>query len=259
MPDVSLRFHKDMLVVAPLLTLEALDANMDGSEPLEYFNILDEELVREAHERYKLAGAQCVLTNTRRAHCSALRVFGLEDAFEDINIKGVSLAREAGFEHVIGVLEPVAKEVLLEQAAILAAQNPDALMLLGEANEPELAELIAELRALTSLPLIALSQEADVISIMGFSLQESLDDLQQKKRTSVQPFMVCPRPPTPEQIRKTHRLPHKLELAWLIDEMTEFALEARHLGAQFIGTAPGSPPVFTGAISAAISSLDVLG
>lgn len=273
MPDLRLRINKDMLVVAPLVTLGLFDESLDGSECLEYFNILDEDVVRETHRRFRAAGAECVLTNTLEANRQGLAAFGLEDALQDINRAGVQLAREAGFEHILAVVKVAPTEHVFEQVEALLIENPDAFFLVADAQGDDAqdaaqgdAALLAAIEAIrqqTQLPVFAplgavsqtvSTEEADTY-LMAQSLDETLRLLNQAAQRGSRPVMVCPDPGTPSGSNEQQQ---KMAQSKLVDGMVDFALEAREKGVQFIGTAPGSSPVFTGAISAAISGLDVV-
>jgi len=249
-----------MLVVAPLLTWQQLDEDMEEGECLEYLNILDDELILETYRRYKLAGAQCVCTNTLRANRTALQAFGLEEALVDINQMGVKIAKEAGFEHVIATMSLASEEVLLEQLAALLAEDPEAIWLAGEAEAEELNAAIEHIKSQTDLPLIAaaavdgVTEGADIIYAMGASLNVSLNELRNLTQHYKVPLMVCPNPGTPEGATKIQR---NIALNNLADAMADFALEAQTLGAQFVGTTPGSLPVFTGTAAAILTGMDV--
>jgi len=267
MPDLTLRLNKDMLTVAPLLTLSLLDASFGGEECLEYFNILDADLVRETHRRFRVAGAECAPSNTLGAHRSALASFGLEDALVDINRAGVQRAREAGFEHVLAAVRISPADELEEQVEALLQEEPDALWLVGQADDPLCDLAIETVHALTDLPIMApdsIDSERRQTAIgysMGLGLTDTRELLQQRIRASTPesqaaPFMVCPDPGAPVGNNQRQL---SASLGRLADTMIDFALEARALGVQFIGTAPGTSPVFTGAISAAISGMDVAG
>jgi len=253
MPDLELRLNKDVLTVAPLITWQLLDLDMDEVECMEYLNLMDEELILETHRRFKLAGANCTPTNTLWANRTALQQYGLEEALVDINQYGVRLAREVGFEHVLATVGLAETEVLLEQVAALLPESPDGLWLVGEGEEEELNAAIESIKSQTNLPLIApaakapaKTQGADIIYAMGSPLQESLDEVRSLSQLYTEPLMICPDAGTPEGTTKQQRT---MALNQLIDSMADFALEAKALGAQFIGTAPGSSPVFTGSAS----------
>jgi len=260
MPDLRLRLNKDMLVVAPLLTWQLLDMDMDENECLEYLNILDEEVVRETHRRFRLAGAHCTCTNTLKANRINLQAFGLEEALVDVNRLGVQLAHEAGFEHVLATVCLAETEILLEQVAALLPEDPDAIWLVGKAEGDELNAAIDSIKNQTSLPLIAAAidgssktQGADIIYTMGKTLEESLEELRSLTQHYTEPLMICPDVGRPEGATKKQR---SMALNQLADNMTDFSLGARALGAQFVGTAPGSSPVLTGSASAVLSGLD---
>ena len=288
MPDLRLRLHKDMLTVAPLFTLPLLDESFEGSECLELLNIFDDELVRETHRRFKAAGAECAITNTLGANQTALSAFGLEAELVDINRAGVRLAREVGFQHIIAAAQIAEEAVLSRQVEALLSESPDALLLAGIAAASELEEAIKVVRAQTDLPLIApamptekavegqtvstpelslangvgsgytpdSSLRADIVYLSDLSLAESLQCLQKMARGSTQQCLVCPSLGKPEGNTEKQR---SIALSNLADELMDFSLEVRQLGVQFVGTAAGSSPVFTGVISAAVGGLDVVG
>lgn len=308
MPDLSLRLHKDMLVVAPLLTAALFGADIDEDECLEYLNILDDDLVRDTHLRFKAAGAHCAPTNTLHANRLALGKWGLEAALTDINRAGVRLAREAGMEHVLAAVSVLEPEPLREQLEALLWESPDAVMLVGSASDKRLPAAIAAIQSQTSLPVIvpallksdnedaatnkdaregvavnadedegasaslsaslsanlnasedALLEEGTVICLVddrGFEESlKALAELAHTKHPNKASLMVCPHVNVPETSNDRQR---SQALNAAADELFEFALRAREAGAQFVGTAAGSSPVFTGAIYAAIAGLDTL-
>ncbi|MCL2808128.1 MAG: homocysteine S-methyltransferase family protein [Coriobacteriia bacterium] len=259
MPDLSLRLNKDMLVVAPLFTRKLLDSQMHADDCLEYYNILDDELVREAHLRYRHAGAQCTPTNTLDANRSGLQEHGLEAALVDLNRLGVRLAREAGFEHVLATVRLAAEDVVLEQVAALLLEKPDAIWLIGSDEEHE--AIIAGIRELTDIPIITPvveafleGQSADILCLMGEGREKSLASLGKLGGQTKAALMVCPLLSEPQYTTERQR---RDALGTRADEMADFALEARLLGAQFIGTAAGSSPVLTGVAAATLLGLDV--
>ena len=273
-----------MLVVAPLLTWSQIDPDVDAGECLEYLNILDPEAVLGVHQRYRLAGAHCVATNTLRANRLGLGEFGLEAALVDINRKGVDLARQAGCEHILATLSLAEPAVLTEQLSALLPEEPDAIWLVAEADSVALAAGLAAIREKTNLPIIAAgtpaaaasapaadagvsaddacmsaadacTPAADIIYTMGKTSSESLTELEQMATHSTAALMACPDMGVPTGATVRQR---ELALFELAEDMEEFVLAARALQAQFIGTAAGSSPALTGAIAAAVFGLDTL-
>lgn len=264
MPSLSLRLHKDMLVVAPLLTADLLTHEEDEQPLFEYLNILDDEVISTLYTRFRLAGAQCACTNTLGAQRAALRSHNLEAAFEDINKAGVRLVRQAGFEHILAAVQlaapddlldkTAALEGLLEQTALLISCGIDALLLCADAADERLPAAVAALREQSSTLIIAAHDEADILLAAEHTFEQSLQWLEDNEGSPL-PKMVCPRvlvPPAgnPRQYERA--------LAVAGDELAAFALAAKQKGAQFIGTAPGSVPALTGALYATIEGTNVL-
>ena len=69
MPDISLRFHKDMLVlsspVEPVLSRQGFDLD----QGLEFASLIEPEAMRDALRLSALAGAQCIV-RSRPSTCS---------------------------------------------------------------------------------------------------------------------------------------------------------------------------------------------
>jgi len=62
---------------------------------LENANITSPETVKRLHKEYIEAGAEIIETNTFAANCLKLKKHGLENKVEEINRKGVKIAKEA--------------------------------------------------------------------------------------------------------------------------------------------------------------------
>jgi homocysteine S-methyltransferase len=128
-------------------------------------------LVRDVHAEYLAAGADILETNTYAANRFKLSPRGLADRVEEINVRGVEIAREAAAGRAwvaasvgpLGVrIEPFgpigrdeAREVFLEQVSALAGANVDLFTLETFTHLPELEEALAAVRAVTKLPVVA--------------------------------------------------------------------------------------------------------
>ena len=65
MPDIALRFHKDMLVLSSPVAVVLARQGFDVEHDLEFANLVEPEAVRDALRLNKMAGAQCLVANTR--------------------------------------------------------------------------------------------------------------------------------------------------------------------------------------------------
>ena len=106
MPDIALRFGKDMLVCEGAMGTMLLKAGMPAGECPEYLNVLDPEMVGEIHRYYRMAGANVAISNTFGGTRSKLEAYGLGDRVEELNMAGVAIARQAQPEHVIADVGP---------------------------------------------------------------------------------------------------------------------------------------------------------
>ena len=137
----------------------------------EELNLTQPSLVREVHEAYVEAGADVIETNTFAANRFRLSPHGLEAQVEEINRRGVELAREAsgGRVWVAGAMGPLgvriepfghigreeARAVFAQQARALAEGGVDLIVLETFVHLPELEEAIAAVRAVCELPIVA--------------------------------------------------------------------------------------------------------
>lgn len=132
-------------------------------------NLSRPSLVQEILREYVKAGAQAVETNTFTANRHKLARYELEDHVEEINMRGVELARAAAADHafVLASVGPVRKgetdevppkeqhDIFVEQIAALDSAKPDALILETFSRADELEIALRAARATSKLPIIA--------------------------------------------------------------------------------------------------------
>lgn len=159
----------------PILCDGAMGTLLDLYEyaelPHEIQNIKNPDIVVRIHREYIDAGAEIIQTNTFSANRFRLAQFHLEDQVEEINRRGVELAREAarGAVYVAGsvgptgkLLEPIgklklskAREAFREQIEILVKAGVDLLILETFVSLHELDEAITAAKETTDLPIVA--------------------------------------------------------------------------------------------------------
>jgi methionine synthase / methylenetetrahydrofolate reductase(NADPH) len=143
-------------------------------------NLRAPEAVVSAHLSFINAGAELIETNTFGASRRKLAQHGLGDDFERINSDAVKLAREAreitGREVFIGAAigpggEPAA---VAEQARILEGRGADLFLLETFFDLGELEAAIEAVRAISSLPVVALmSFDTGAVTIAGVHAREA--------------------------------------------------------------------------------------
>ena len=166
---------------------EALDARVllfDGAMGTEIYNrgvfinrsydevnLTAPDLVEGIHRAYVGAGADIITTNTFGANRLRLIPFGLEDQHDEINGRGVQLARAAASNDtfVAGSIGPIGAQLtpigkvspgdafkaFKHQAAILADEGVDLFVLETFSDLPELWAAVRAIRSLTDLPVVA--------------------------------------------------------------------------------------------------------
>ena len=84
MPDIALRFHKDMLVLSSPVAVVLARQGFDVEHDLEFANLVEPEAVRDALRLNKMAGAQCLVANTEGIAPARLAHRGMEDRAAEI-------------------------------------------------------------------------------------------------------------------------------------------------------------------------------
>jgi methionine synthase / methylenetetrahydrofolate reductase(NADPH) len=152
--------------------LHAYGAGLD--QCLEELNVTQGQWVRDIHLAYIQAGAEVIQTNTFGASRPRLTEYGLGDRVQDINFRGVKLAREArevaGLSvWIAGSVGPLGKrgrrngelvrapaaEAFREQIGVLWEAGADLLVLETFSELAELQIAIDAARATSDLPIIA--------------------------------------------------------------------------------------------------------
>jgi homocysteine S-methyltransferase len=159
----------------PILCDGAIGTLLDLYEyeemPHEIQNLKNPDIIERIHREYIDAGAEIIQTNTFSANRIRLAQFRLEDRVEEINRRGVEIARIAAGDSVyvagsVGptgkVLEPIgklklsdARDAFKEQIEILVKAGVDLLMLETFVSLHELGEAIDAAKEITTIPIVA--------------------------------------------------------------------------------------------------------
>jgi homocysteine S-methyltransferase len=180
---------RERIKEGPILCDGAMGTLLDLYEyeekPHEIQNIKNPDIVERIHREYIEAGSEIIETNTFSANRLRLAQFHLEDKLQEINLRGVEIARRAAGDRVyvagavgpVGkLLEPVgkvkrqaARDAFKEQIEALLKGGVDLLMLETFVSVQELDEAIAAAKSLTDLPLVAQKAFAEDGAILSGS------------------------------------------------------------------------------------------
>lgn len=293
MPDIALRFHKDMLVlsspVTPVLARQGFDVERD----LEYACLVEPEAVRDALRLSKVAGAQCLVACTEGIAPARLAHHGMEDRAEEVAHAALGLVEGLTPQHVFVEVGPcglpldsTSKSSLNENrdqyaraARTFAGCTFDAFFLNGFTNPTDLKCALMGVRQVSDAPVFA-SVEVDAngllagrypfedalgvmldfeASVAGFATAAPLDVAESLTRRAVGagglPVLaqLVVGENNPRQGASTPENPY-----YCPDVLVEAGARLRAAGAQFLRAAGNATPAFTGALVAASEGFDVV-
>lgn len=169
MPDISLRFHKDMLVLsAPLLSALARQG-IDTTRDTELTLLLEPDTIEDAYKLESLAGAQCLVAGTASLTPARLAHVGMESRAEELASSALGAVAAFNPQHVFVELGPCglpldasSKGSLNENrdqyarfARLFAAKSFDAFFLNGYRTCADLKCALMGLRKVSDKPIFA--------------------------------------------------------------------------------------------------------
>jgi 5-methyltetrahydrofolate--homocysteine methyltransferase len=281
MTDILKRLGREVLVIDGAFGTMLQRVEIPPEQCPEQLNITAPDVVGEIHRNYVLAGADCVTTNSFGGTRFKLAEYGLEDQVEQFSRAAVRLARASGALHILGemgptgrVLEPLGEatfdevfEAFAEQAAALAAEYPDAIIIETMTDIAEARCAVLAARFACDLPVLvtctfglggrmdlsgtdpataAVILEAAGAAAVGMNCglgpEQMLPLLERMLATTALPVIVQPNAGLPRLVDGRTVFPGTA------DEMGEHAARFVKLGAAMVGSCCGSSPSFTGAI-----------
>jgi len=292
MTDIALRLNKEVIILDGAMGTMLQRDGFDTDGCNELLNVLDPESIIAIHNRYKLAGAQALTTNTFGGSRAKLSEYGLEDRVEELNRAAVRLAKSVKPEHVLAdvgpcglVLEPLGTATFdevftqyVEQINALAAEQPDALLIETMSDIADARCALLAAKSCCDLPVfvsctfdasgymelsgtdpataavILEACGADAIGMnCGLGPDQLLPLLKRMAAATSLPLIIKP----------NAGIPHLDDSGTTVfpgtaDELARAAHEFWLLGAQFIGSCCGSTPVFTSALYGSLSGRDVI-
>src|SRR5215217_5151112 len=280
------RFEQRLADGPPIVANGGMGALVTAAVPRlrspEEANLRAPDAVVSLHVSFINAGAELIETNTFGANRRKLAHHFLEGELERINSTAVKLAREAreiaGRDVFIGgsigpVGEPatarVRQDLFAEQASVLEGRGADLFMVETFYDLEELADAVAAVRSVSSLPIVALltfdegaetlagvtaAEAAERLATLdvaviganhGAGLLAALTALEQMGNGK--PLAALPNIGLASLSGGRVIYPHAAP-----DYFGEFAAHARSLGARLIGGCCGTTPIEIAAIRAAL-------
>ncbi|MCL2438526.1 MAG: homocysteine S-methyltransferase family protein [Coriobacteriia bacterium] len=159
------RLGREMLVLEGAMGTMLQKAGLLGDGAPEMLNLIEPDSISRIHSFYRLAGADCAITNTFGANRVKLAHYNSADLVEEINRKSIALARKGAAPYVLADIGPTGlvnddfdeiHDVFFQQAKALASGGPDAFLLETFTDIAEIRCAILACRdADADLPIIA--------------------------------------------------------------------------------------------------------
>jgi methionine synthase I (cobalamin-dependent)/5,10-methylenetetrahydrofolate reductase len=282
------RLNEGTVIVADGGTGALLTAAVSRLRCPEEANLKDPEAVVKVHLGFIRAGAELIEANTFGANRRKLSAQLLDDRLEEILESGVKLAREArdvsGLDVLVGgSIGPLgdlegshgaenAYDVFHEQASVLGGRGVDLFMVETFFDLEELETAITAVKDASSLPIVAqLTFDEDAETLAGVSALDAVERLQtlgvvavgancgvgpqaalaalaeMSERADGIALTAQPNVGLPSRSGGRIIYPNATP-----DYFSEFAAQARNLGAQIIGGCCGTTPAQIAAIRAAV-------
>ncbi len=292
MPDIALRFNKDMLTLSTPVQNALARQGVDVDADLEYQLLMEPEAIVDAIRLEAAAGAQCLVVPTEGITAARLSHKRMEGKAHDLARAACVCANEVKPQHVIAAIgpsglpiDPSSKASLNENRAQYAdaarafqGETFDAFLLDGFTRKEDLMCALMGLAQVGDAPVLAsVVVDSDGVTPRG----DTIDDmcaLMQEYGASVVGFSTSAAPVVaaklvrraasacglpilvqldvrevnPRQFEATDENPY-----YRPDEMVTAAAHLHAAGAQFIRAIGAAAPSYTGAIAATTGGLDV--
>ena len=291
MPDIMMRLGRDVLVAEGAMGTMLQRAGVPAGASNEQINELDDEIVRDVHRLYHIAGANCAITNTFCGTRSKLAEYDLEDRADIFNRAGVRIARSVNPEHILGDIGPCGllmppygmatyEQVFsqyAEQARSLAAEKPDAIIIETMIDIADACCAVRAVRSVCDLPVFATctfndqgtlplsgtspaaaalalkAAGADAIGLnCGLGPEQAYPIFKEMAAAVDLPLIVQPNAGLPQVTRTGDTV-----YPGTPDEFAVWATRFVAAGAAIVGSCCGSTPAFTGAMAAIVGGKDV--
>ena len=106
MPDIALRFDKDMLVISAPVSSALARQGVDVDRDLELITVLEPDSIQEAMRLESMAGAQCLATSTVGITPARMTQVGMEDRAHDVARASLEVLRPLKPQHVLVEIGP---------------------------------------------------------------------------------------------------------------------------------------------------------
>ena len=296
MPDIEIRFHKDMLVLSAPIEYALERQGIDVRSDAEFVSLMEPETVHDALKMHMTAGAQCLVTNTEGICEARLAHKRMEGRTAELAAAALESAQDCKPQHLVCEVGTCglpldadsetsrAQNIEQYEDAVRAFGDHgfDAVLMNGLRSAADVECAVAGARAATDRPVFAsvdLQQDgtfaggsfedvaaaldkADVAGIACAGDEQTLSDaVRRLAALTDKPILVQIelKAATPaEKKRASLGAPVPENPYALPDALADAALAVRAAGAQFVRACGQATPACTGALAVAVAGTDCL-
>ena len=292
MPDIQLRFHKDMLVLSAPVDAALASRGFDDLGERELLLVSEPETIVEPLRLNMIAGAQCLvlpcagITRARLAHMRS------EDRAKDIAEAALGIASQLVYQHLLVEIGPTGlpldvtsktslsanRDQYADAVRLFSADRIDAFFLNDMAGVDDLRCALMGVRKVSDAMVFAsvASDEFGTLRTGRQSIESalavmeeygaqvagvSLDCAPEAAARIVERMAAATDLPLLVQldVPKVHaRDPHDGSAYWCADLVMPAAATLRASGAQFLRACGNATAAYAGALAAATAGLDCL-
>lgn len=295
MPDIDMRFNKDMLVLSAPIDEVLARQGVDIEKDREFLSLLEPEAVRNAYRLESVAGAQCLVSNTAGITSARLAHVNMEERAAELAKASLSVLRSLRPQHMLAEIGPTYLPIDASSATSIKQNRDqyadavrafgdgefDAVFLNGMVSLPDVQCALMGVRMVYDGPVFA-SVDIDGdgnVARRDQSIEEAVS-LMAEYGASVAGFATAaPLDAAVAAVKRARVVwdgPLLVQLAvrkndpkqgiatdenpyYCPDVMVEAATKLRGAGVQFLRATGHATPSYTGALVAASAGFDVIG
>lgn len=106
MPDIQLRFNKDMLVLSAPLDAMLARQGIDAARDRQYLNLMEPDAIHDALNLEVMAGAHCLVTTTEDITQARLAHVRMDGSADQLAKAALSVAAELKPQHILAEIGP---------------------------------------------------------------------------------------------------------------------------------------------------------
>lgn len=293
MSDISLRFHRDMLVLSAPLDAVLARQGIDVEKDWEYVSLVEPESVRDALRLECLAGAQCLVTNTKGIAPARLAHQGMEARLDALAQAALQTVRKLRPQHILVDVGPCGlpldgtsaaslnenRDQYARVARAFSSEQFDAFFLDDFVSAVDLKCALMAIKQVSDRPVFAsVTVQADGLLADGRTSLEEAVALMEEYGASVAGFVTDAAPrqaaalaarasaagflPVLAALHVAACAPKQGEPTlqnpyYCPDTMVSAAACLRGAGVQFLRAVGQATPAYTGALAVATEGFDV--